>query len=120
VAGWGKPISSLRDDGNGKVDSGRELFGSETLLANGQKAANGFEALKELDTNADGRIYTNDTAFSELRVWKDVNSNGRTDTGELLTFIEAGVQSVNLSYTNSNYIDAYGNAHNRAIAFEKY
>jgi VCBS repeat-containing protein len=108
----------VRDlDGNGQIDSGKELFGSETRLANGQKAANGFEAIKELDTNADGVIDANDAAFADLRVWKDANSNGRTDAGELLTLAEAGVQSINVSYTNSSYIDAQGNAHKQVGSY---
>lgn len=36
-------------NGNGAIDSGRELFGDETLLADGKKAAHGFAALAELD-----------------------------------------------------------------------
>ncbi|SMB26121.1 protein of unknown function [Sterolibacterium denitrificans] len=108
----------VRDiNGNGKVDSGRELFGSETLLENGSKAANGFEALTELDVNADRVIDANDVAFSELRVWKDTNSNGHTDTGELLTLAEVGVQSINLTYTNSSYVDAQGNAHKQVGSY---
>ena len=120
LTGWVAPDDGLlvRDlNDNGRIDTGRELFGSETLLANGSKAANGFEALKELDTNADGNIDSNDTAFSELRVWKDANSNGRTDAGELLTLAEVGVQSVNLSYTDSSYVDAYGNAHKQVGSY---
>jgi hypothetical protein len=35
-------------NGNGLIDSGRELFGDETILANGQKAAHGFAALGEI------------------------------------------------------------------------
>ncbi len=76
----------VRDlNGNGSIDTGAELFGSETLLANGQKAANGFEALKELDSNHDGNVDAADTAYASLRIWKDGNSNGYTDTGELKT-----------------------------------
>jgi hypothetical protein len=39
----------LDKNGNGKIDNGTELFGNNTLLANGQKAANGFEAMKQYD-----------------------------------------------------------------------
>jgi hypothetical protein len=46
----------LDRNGNGRIDSGRELFGSETLRADGSKAANGYEALAELDANGDARI----------------------------------------------------------------
>jgi Ca2+-binding RTX toxin-like protein len=114
LTGWvGKDDGLLVRDlnGNGQIDTGRELFGSETLLANGNKAANGFEALKELDSNHDGKIDAQDAAFAELRVWKDANGNGRVDEGELLTLAEAGVQSINLAYTNSNTVDPQGNAH---------
>ncbi len=54
---------------NGQIGSGRELLGNNTLLINGQTAANGFEAPKELDDNRDGV----------------------TDDGELLTLSQAGV-----------------------------
>lgn len=102
----------VRDlNGNGAIDSGLELFGSETQLANGSKAGNGFEALEELDTNSDGVIDANDAAFSELRIWKDANGDGQTDAGELLTLGEAGIQSINVNYTNSGFIDPQGNAH---------
>ncbi|MDY0013412.1 MAG: putative Ig domain-containing protein [Rhodocyclaceae bacterium] len=120
LTGWVASDDGLlvRDlNGNGRIDTGRELFGSETLLANGQKAANGFDALEELDTNADGVIDANDTAFAELRIWKDGNGNGRTDAGELLTLTEAGVQSINVSYTNSSHVDVQGNAHKQVGSY---
>ncbi|WP_332752357.1 hypothetical protein [Hydrogenophaga sp.] len=119
-SGWVASDDGLlvRDlDGNGTIDSGRELFGSETLLPNGTKAANGFEALKALDANADGMIDAQDTAFSELRVWKDTNANGRTDAGELLTLDEAGVSNVNVAYANSSHTDAQVNAHRQVGSY---
>jgi len=102
---------------NGVIDSGQELFGSETRLSNGMQAVNGFAALAELDTNGDGIIDANDPIFSELRVWVDVNINGRTDEGELLTLEEAGIQAINVAYDNSSYIDANGNAHRQMGSF---
>lgn len=102
---------------NGQIDSGRELFGSETLLANGKQAANGFAALAELDSNGDGVIDANDTAFAELRVWKDANGDGRTDAGELLTLAQAGVQSIDVAYKNSTLVDTQGNAHKQVGSY---
>jgi hypothetical protein len=72
-------------NGNGRIETGSELFGSNTLLANGNKAINGFSALAELDSNHDGKIDANDTAFAHLRVWKDVDGDGYTFDGELHT-----------------------------------
>ena len=79
----------VRDlDADGQISSGRELFGNHTLLHNGAQAANGFEALAELDDNADGVVDANDALFASLKVWKDANSNGVTDAGELLTLAQ--------------------------------
>jgi len=108
----------VRDlDGNGTIDSGRELFGSETLLANGTKAKNGFDALVELDSNHDGEIDIYDAAFSTLRVWKDIDGDGYSTPEELLTLEQAGILSINLSYTNSSSIDANGNFHKEIGSF---
>jgi hypothetical protein len=49
---------------DGIINDGRELFGSETILSNGQRASNGFEALAELDDNHDGKIDASDAAFA--------------------------------------------------------
>ncbi len=57
-------------NGNGRIESGAELFGDNTLLVDGNHAANGFEALAELDDNQDGKIDAQDAAFANLRVWK--------------------------------------------------
>ncbi len=61
---------------NGQIDNGSELFGNQTILSNGEKAANGFEALADLDSNRDGVFDGDDEAFSEIRVWQDLNQNG--------------------------------------------
>jgi hypothetical protein len=59
---------------NGTVDSVAELFGSITL--------DGFAMLETLDSNGDGKITAADEAFSELRVWRDLNQDGRVATGK--------------------------------------
>ena len=46
----------LRDlDDDGRITSGRELFGSASLIA-GRQVSNGFEALAALDESGDGAI----------------------------------------------------------------
>jgi hypothetical protein len=55
----------VRDiNNNGRIENGKELFGNETLLPNGNKAANGFDALKALDSNGDNQINVNDAVFA--------------------------------------------------------
>ena len=99
----------LDRDGNGQIDNGSELFGDQSVLANGKKAANGFLALADFDGNGDKVINAQDEIYSQLRIWKDGNSNGKADEGELLTLEEAGIASINLSYNNQNVTDEHGN-----------
>lgn len=60
-----------------------------TTTLHGQKAKNGFEALKDLDSNGDNIFNNQDTAWNEVKVWKDANGNGVVDKGELLTMEQA-------------------------------
>ena len=63
--GWvGKDDGLLVRDinGNGQIDNGTELFGNNSVLSNGKKAKNGFEALKDLDSNQDYVFDQNDAA----------------------------------------------------------
>uniref|UniRef100_UPI003204B6F2 calcium-binding protein n=3 Tax=Pseudomonas syringae TaxID=317 RepID=UPI003204B6F2 len=94
---------------NGVVDSGLEVFGSNTLLGNGKRAINGFEALKDLDSNRDGVFDVQDAAYGELKIWTDVNGNAQSDTGELRTLSEAGIDRINLSYNSASILDDSGN-----------
>jgi hypothetical protein len=100
----------VRDiNGNGQIDSGRELFGSETLLSNGSKAVNGFEALAELDSNHDNVFSQDDASFNQLRIWRDSNTNGRVENGELLTLQQANVKSIGLNHSSQYQQDESGN-----------
>nr|WP_314486213.1 calcium-binding protein [uncultured Kingella sp.] len=102
----------VRDiNGDGRINNGSELFGNHTLLANGKKAANGFDALKELDSNGDGKITRADDAWSELRVWQDRNQDAWSAKGELYTLDELGITELNTEYTTSKLVDSSGNAH---------
>jgi len=76
---------------NGNVDSGAELFGDATRLSNGSAASDGFEALASLDLNEDGWIDAEDDVFSKLALWRDANSNGISEPGELTTLNEQGI-----------------------------
>ncbi|NBI14067.1 S8 family serine peptidase [[Haemophilus] felis] len=62
--------------------------------------ANGFEALKSLDSNKDNVFDSKDRDFNAVRVWQDANHNGVTDSGELKTLASLGITSIALSYSN--------------------
>ena len=87
-SGWvGKDDGILVRDinNNGTIDDGTELFGNNSVLSSGAKAANGFEALKDLDSNKDGVFNSSDEAWNTVKVWKDNNQNGIVDNSELLS-----------------------------------
>jgi hypothetical protein len=65
-------------NGNGRIDTGAELFGDFTVLPNGTLAPNGFAALAVLDANGDGVIDASDPAFAELKLWRDTSQDGKT------------------------------------------
>ena len=82
----------VRDiNGNGEIDNGTELFGNNSVLSSGEKAANGFEALKDLDSNGDGVFNAEDNAWSEVKIWQDANGNGKVDSNELITLEQANI-----------------------------
>ncbi|WP_281170400.1 calcium-binding protein, partial [Azonexus hydrophilus] len=94
----------LDRDGNGTIDSGRELFGNNTVLAGGGKAADGYAALGELDSNGDGLIDAQDARFGELRLWRDLDQDGVSDAGELFGLAELGVSQISLAKTAGNQL----------------
>ncbi|MET3644414.1 calcium-binding protein [Streptococcus gallinaceus] len=83
---------------NGIIDDGNEVFGDQTRLKDGQYAKNGFEALREYDSNQDGLISSEDVDFGKLLIWQD-NGNAQTEDGELVSLKEAGIQSIQLEYS---------------------
>ncbi len=101
-------------NGNGKIDNGGELFGNNTVLAGGARAANGFAALADLDGNHDGRIDAADAAYAQLRVWRDGDSDAVAASTELLTLADAGVQSIGTGFAAQTLADAQGNQHLQA------
>jgi hypothetical protein len=103
---------------NGRIDNGRELFGSSTELPDGGRAQDGFQALAALDSNADGRIDQADEAYASLKVWVDANSDGVSDAGELCGLAEAGVRSIGLAAEASTRRDQ-GNIVGLVASFER-
>ena len=109
---WADPNCGflVRDiNGNGQIDNASEMFGNFTLLKNGQRANNGFDALAEFDLNGDGVIDRSEAEKAGILIWNDANLNGKVDPGELLTLEQANILSIQTQYTVSHYTDENGN-----------
>lgn len=119
--GWTFGASSaaflfLDQNGNGRVDDGRELFGNATLLPDGTTADNGFEALAvygrtEFGGNGDPYITAEDSVWSTLRLWIDWSHDGISDSIEISTLDDWSIVRIDLTYKLTPFVDGVGNAH---------
>jgi molybdopterin biosynthesis enzyme len=50
-----------------------------------------------------------DAAFSQLRVWRDLDQDGTTDAGELATLASLGIAGLNVAATSHSLTLANGN-----------
>ncbi|MFY1027393.1 S8 family serine peptidase [Actinobacillus seminis] len=96
----------VRDlNNNGKIDNMSEVFSEyyagragRNSEAGEKRFANGFEALKSLDSNKDNVFDSKDRDFNAVHVWQDANHNGVTDKGELKTLKQLGITAIKLDY----------------------
>jgi hypothetical protein len=107
---------ALDRNNNGLIDSGKELFGNITAQDIHPEGVerNGFLALALYDSpayggNGDGWITEQDSVFSQLKLWRDDNHNGVSETCELFTLPELGLEKIDLNYRSSRRVDEHGN-----------
>lgn len=103
----------LDRNGNGQIDDGSELFGDATAQPASEEP-NGFAALSVFDQpqaggNGDGAISPDDAIFSSLRLWIDVNHDGRSQASEITALALEGIQKIELRTIESGRRDRYGN-----------
>ncbi|WP_347358969.1 EF-hand domain-containing protein [Bdellovibrio sp.] len=96
-------------NGDGLITTEDELFGNQ-----GDKYKNGFEALREFDSNKDDVIDKKDKDFAKLLLWFDKNGDGKVQKGDLVP-LKSRIESVSLKYDAS----AVGSVADRAEIREK-
>jgi len=90
---------------DGTINDGSELFGSATLLADGSRAADGFAALKALDSDLNGVINAMDEHYQDLTVWTDSNQDGISQATELTSLVSLGIKQLDTAAITDDRTD---------------
>jgi Ca2+-binding RTX toxin-like protein len=94
----------VRDlNNNGTIDNQSEMFGNDATYLNG------YLKLKTLDTNNDNAITSADNDFATLKVWRDLNQDGVSQSTELFTLSSLGITSIRATAASSSQVSANGN-----------
>jgi hypothetical protein len=102
--GWLAPsmgLLALDHNRDGKISDGSELFGEGSRNQNAAGArnfTNGYEALAQYDVNKDGSIDARDPVYPSLLVWRDSNSDGVSQAGELVALSSLGITRLSVLY----------------------
>lgn len=93
-------------DGDGKITSGKELFGHVDL--NGKETfKNGYEKLSHyFDKDGDGKVQGEE--LKGLKIWEDRNGDGITQQGELVELAKHGISQLNTNYKPGDMSSSYG------------
>lgn len=114
AAGAADAFLVLDRNANGVVDDGTELFGNAAPQPPSSLPRNGFSALAVFDHpenvgNGDGRISSADEVFPRLRLWRDANHDGRSQSSEIFGLSSFGVVAFDLEAIESQARDRHGN-----------
>lgn len=112
-ASYDNAFLALDRNGDGRINSGKELFGNFTAQPRSDDP-NGFIALAVYDEsthggNGDGIIDEHDNVWRRLKLWIDENHDGVSQPEELHTLEELGVYSIGLRYVQTRRFDEFGN-----------
>lgn len=110
---WIKPTTGLLvwdGDRDGRITSGRELFGSVTWWL---FFSNGYRAMDMLDDNRDGLLTAGE--LKGICVWFDRDSDGQSDAGEVVSVESLGITAISTRPTGH---DGQSLMHDAGIRFK--
>lgn len=96
--GWigaGDGFLVLDRNGNGRVHGALEI----SFVDDKPGARSDLDGLTAFDSNGDRVLSRADRRFSEFKIWREVDGDGRTGERELVSLTEAGVLSISLAGT---------------------
>jgi hypothetical protein len=122
TAGSDDAFLALDVNGNGAIDSIRELISTHTTLPEGRTVTSAANVLNVLQgvMGPDGKFLSplprgaasfdrDDAAFGAILVWTDVNHDGRSSPSELRSLEAAEIAEVYGGFRRSQDVDAAGN-----------
>jgi len=66
-----------------------------------------YAKLALFDTNQDNKIDSADTGFATLKIWQDLDSDGKTDAGELKTLAASGITNLSLQTSTATTLNGH-------------
>lgn len=78
-------------------------------LSSGARASNGFEALRQLDSNGDGVVSDRDRRWGDLLLWVDADHDGASGPGEVQPITSSSVRAFDTAYHWTGRTDVHGN-----------
>ena len=107
-AGMNVAFLAIDLNGDGRINSGKELFGSATLAG----SRNGSDALLQMFQQSgappSGSIHDGHDLYDRLLLWVDRNHDGHSDRAEQTKAREA-FTAIGLGYQSVGWADAHGN-----------
>ena len=86
-------ILAIDRNGDGKISGGSEIFNDSRV----DMSKRGLHALDELEANGDGKITADDFAYSELKVWQDINHDGQAQDFEVSSLTKLGITAIEIN-----------------------
>ncbi len=92
-------------DGDGKITSGKELFGHVDLDGS-NKFSNGYQKLaKYFDKDGNGRVEGRE--LKGLKIWEDRDGDGVTDKGELVSLSSRGINQLSTQFNRKDMSSSF-------------